>query len=194
MKRQAFADLIGVSKQMVSKYASSGLIAEDGGDVDAAASLELLEGRLDEDKRAKALAALAAIEGSRPAPTTSRGEAVAPVRQSAKVQKDEVELQLKRLQYGREAGELVSADDIDAAARQAVASLREAFGNRRRDMAERICLDFGIPAEKASALGRLIGRQFEETIGVFGEEMAALAAVGDKPAPAATPEPAQATA
>jgi len=169
VKRSAFASLCGISPQMVSKYAASGLIVEDGRMVDAGASLVLLEGRLDEGKRRAALEALA---GS---PVLSKSASDGEVAKSAKSQKDEVELQLKRLQYGREAGELVAADEVDAAARAAVASLREAFGNRRRDIASGICLAFDLPPEKATPLARHLARDFEGVLGVFAIEMASLA-------------------
>lgn len=174
MKRSAFAELCGVSKQMISKYAGAGLVVEEGGDVDAAASLERLAGRLDEDKRLAAIAALQQIAPQAVVATTAQPKG--PAAPSAKVQKDEIEVQLKRLQYGREAGELVNADEVGHAARHAVASMREAFGNRRREIAETICLQFGLTPEKASPLGRLLSREFEATLGVFGEEMAILAA------------------
>ncbi len=169
MKRAAFASLIGVSKQMVSKYAASGLIVEAGGEVDAAATLAALDGRLDETKR---LAALAALAGS---PVLSKSEPGGEIAKSAKSQKDEVDLLLRKLQYGREAGELVVAEEVDAAARQAVATLREAFGNRRRDIASGICLAFDLPPEKATPLARHLARDFEGVLGVFAIEMAALA-------------------
>jgi transcriptional regulator with XRE-family HTH domain len=181
MKRAAFATLCGVSRPMISKYESGGFIVVDGDDVDAAASLAALEGRLDEDKRQRALAALGEVEAPRSAaaPTSA---ADAPRAASAKAQKDEVELRLKQLQYGREAGELVSAEAVDAAARQAVTSLSEAFANRRREIAERICLQLGAAPDKASAIARLLGVEFEETLGVFAREM--LTAASPDPAAA----------
>lgn len=169
MKRAAFAILCGISKQMVSKYAA--FLVEEAGEVDALASLAALEGRLDETKRQAALAALEGVQPSRP---TAPGAASVPL--SAKAQKDEVELQLKRLQYAREAGEVMSVDEIDAAARQAIADMREAFGNRRREIAEAVCLQFSLPSDKASAMARTLAREFEATLGVFAARMAALAA------------------
>ena len=163
MKRSAFASLCGVSKQMVSKYEASGLIVTSGDGVDAAASLEILEGRLDEGKRRAALAALEGVQPARLVPPNQGSGRMS----SAKVQKDEVELRLKQLQYGREAGELVLAEDIDSAARAAVAALREAFGNRRREIAEGICLQFGLAPDKASPMARHLAREFEGVLGVF---------------------------
>src|SRR5579872_7094104 len=124
MRRSAFADLCGVSKQMISKYAGDNLVVEADGDVDAAATLALLEGRLNEDKRQAALATLAQIAPAAAAPT-HQPSARAPTVASFKVQKDEIEMQLKRLQLGREAGELVSADAVDQAASVAINAMRE---------------------------------------------------------------------
>lgn len=184
MKRSAFADLVGVSKQMVSKYAASGLVVEVGGDVDAAATLAGLEGRLDEDKRQAALRALGAIGA---APTSAASTAP---KSSAKAEKDNWDARLRELQYRREAGQLVDVEEVDAGARQAVAAMREAFGNRRRDIAEAICVQFGLPADKASPVARFIAREFEMTLGVFAREMAALGSSAAAAEPA--PEPAYA--
>lgn len=182
MKRAAFATLCGVSKQMISKYAASGFVIENADGVDAAASLAALDGRLDEAKRQAALAALASLEGAQP-PAAISASAGVTLRPSAKAEKDEVELKLKRLQYGREAGELVNAEDVDIAARQAVTRMREVFGNRRREIADGVCAQFGVPAEKASALARHLAREFELAMGAFAEDMAALGA-GDAAGPA----------
>jgi hypothetical protein len=190
MKRAAFAMLCGVSRPMISKYEAAGLVVVDGDDVDAAASLAALDGRLDEDKRLAALAALGEVEPQTRAPA-SAAAAPLPRVTSAKAEKDQVELQLKRLQYGREAGELVFAEAVDAAARQAVTSMREAFGNRRRETAEKLCLQFGLAPDKASALARSLAAEFEETLGVFAREMAAAAA---EPAPTSDQPEARATA
>jgi hypothetical protein len=179
MKRSAFALLCGVSKQMIAKYAAGGFIAEADGAVDAAASLALLEGRLDEGKRQAALAAL----GASPAMTQRPGA----IEKSARAQRDEVDLELKRLQYGREAGELVSVEDVDAASREAVASLREAFANRKRDIAQDICVTFGLAPEKATPMTRFLNQRFEEVMGVFARDMAALA----NPVLTAPPVPAE---
>ncbi|MFI4933045.1 MAG: hypothetical protein ACHP7N_00335 [Caulobacterales bacterium] len=169
MRRSAFAQLAGVSRQMISKYAKAGFIFEGPEGVEASTTLLLLEGRLDEGKRQAALAALKTLGNAAPSSIAT------PEHRSAKAEKDEVELQLKRLQYAREAGQLVAAADVDAAARQAVASMREAFGNRRRDTAAAICAQFGLPADKAPPLARFIAQEFEATLGVFADAMAALA-------------------
>jgi hypothetical protein len=179
MKRSQFASLCGVSKQMIAKYAAGGFIVEADGQVDAGASLALLEGRLDETKRAKALAALGASPAMSP-----KGQGA--IEKSARAQRDEVDLELKRLQYGREAGELVSVEDVDAASREAVASLREAFANRKRDIAQDICITFGLAPEKATPMTRFLNQRFEEVMGVFARDMAALAN------PVRGPEPTQA--
>lgn len=152
---------------MVSKYESKGLIAVSGDDVNAPESLVLLEGRLDEAKRMRAIAALAGAEGE--ATTTAASAPHAPRASSAKVQKDEVELNLKRLDYGERAGELVAVDQVAEASRKAVTVMRETFGNERRTIAKSLCAQFDIPAEKETALARFLGDQFELALGKFGE-------------------------
>lgn len=170
MKRSAFAALCGIAKSMVTKYGPYLVI--DGDEVDATASLAALEGRLDEGKRRAALAALNVVQPA--AAQSASPAAAAPLARSAKAEKDEVELNLKRLQYGREAGELVDAERVDAAARQAVATMREAFGNRRRDIAERVCLNFGLAPDRVTHLARMLSAEFEDTLGVFAREMLSL--------------------
>jgi hypothetical protein len=62
MKKAAFARFVGISRQMVSKYADDGRLVMAGDRVDARASLARLEGHLDENKRRAALLKLAGID------------------------------------------------------------------------------------------------------------------------------------
>ena len=173
MKRSAFAVLIGVSKQQVSKYAAAGAIAEVDGVVDAARSLDMLEGRLDEAKRRRALETLASELGSRIAPQAHQTARIAVP--TAKQEKDAVERDLKLLEYGQKAGDLVLAADVDDAARTAITEMREAFANGSRDLANDICAAFGLAPEKATPLRRQLGVGFERALGRFSERMTALA-------------------
>jgi hypothetical protein len=179
MKRSAFAMLIGVSKQQVSKYVAGGAVVVADGEVDVQASLALLEGRLDEAKRQRALASLGERRSPQP---PNQGSGAKP---SARQEKDAVERDLKLLELGQKAGELVLVADVEDAAAQAVAAMREAFSNGRRDLAADICASFGLPPEKASALHRFLGVGFERALGTFAEAMASLAAA--PPAPAEHP-------
>ncbi|MGC1302972.1 MAG: hypothetical protein WA840_11405 [Caulobacteraceae bacterium] len=178
MKRNAFASLCGISKQQVSKYAGVGLLAVDGDQVDALASLANLQGRLDETKRQKALQLLAVKQpghlgpsGPAPAPPTG-GSGVRP---SAKAEKDEIERDLKRLEFGQKAGELVHVEDVRERAGQAIAAMREVFANSKRDIASDLCARFDIPAEKVTAIARFLGDKFELPLGRFATIAAALA-------------------
>ena len=169
MRRSAFADLIGVSKQMVSKYEAAGDIVVDGVEVDAAASLAKLAGRLDEDKRQRALAFIGGEQRSpiaAAAPPTLSPEP-APSAPTARQERDAVERDLKRLRYGQEAGELVSAAEVADAAAAAVAEMREAFANGSRDLANEICAAFAVPSDKAPALKRHLASGFERALGRF---------------------------
>jgi len=166
---------------MVSKYAAIGMIFEVGREVDAATSLIYLEGRLDEAKRKAALAALAASPVLRKAEPPDVDQ---PVVKSAKSQKDEVELEIKRLQYAREAAQLVSAEEVDYAAAVAVAILREVFGRRYREIAARICTEFDLAPEKATALAAHLARELESILGSFAVDMTKLAHPGGVTPPA----------
>jgi len=179
MRRQAFADLIGVSKQQVSKYVGAGAVVIDaGGDVDVEASLALLEGRLDEEKRQRAIAVYAGSEASEAAAPRTGAAAgpAATVRMTAKAEKDAVERDLKLLEYGRQAAELVSVRDVEAECEQAIAEMREAFAGGRRELAAKICTDFGLAPEKAIPLQRAMTAGFERCLGIFAQRMST---VGD---------------
>lgn len=191
MRRTAFASLCSVTKQQVSKYERAGLLVFSAPDqVDAAASLAAMEGRLDEEKRRRALAVLGDATAG-PQPTSSR-----PARtpQGAKAQKDEIELALKTIELGQATGALVLAADVDAAARDAISLMRESLHNGKRELAARICAAFGLPADRAGALARMIGDDFERALGRFARAATALArpdrlAEGEPPADAAPSPP-----
>lgn len=170
MRRSQFASLIGVTKQQVSKY--NPYLVMDGDQVLVDQSLAALEGHLDETKRQAALAVRAQTSGAR---QSAPAAASAPAQRSAKAEKEEIELALKRLEYGKQAGELVYAADVDAAARQAVQELREQAHQGHRETADGICTTFGLAPEKAVPLQRLLARRFEELMGRFAANMAVLA-------------------
>jgi hypothetical protein len=170
---------------MVSKYEADGRIVVDGLEVDVLATLQMLEGRLDEAKRQRALELFETVGKSH---TPSPAGAGVERPKSAKVEREEIERDLKALQLGRESGELVAVEDVEAAARAAIAAMRKTFNNARRDAASRICATFGIPADRQAALARFLGQEFETAMGAFAREMdaageAAQASVGAYAAP-----------
>ena len=174
MKRSAFASLIGVSKQMVSKYEGAGHLVTSGSDLDPLASLAALEGRLDEAKRQRALQVLQSATGVTATPAAKGATPAA----SAKAEKDAIERDIRLIELGKATGALVLASDVDAAAREAVSLMRETFHNAKRELAQKICATFDVPPEKATALARLLGADFERALGRFASGAAILAAAG----------------
>lgn len=189
MKQSAFAALAGVSRQQVSKYATAGkLVLDASGGVDAAASLAALEGHLDETKRQRAILALGAqLANGPPAPGVGlpfpAGAADAaprmPPAHSTKIEKDQLDIAVRKLDLAERAGKLVSVAEVDAAAREAVALMREAFNNTRREAADRLCAQFGLAADKAPAISRFLAAEFEAALGRFADAAGALAAGGN---------------
>jgi hypothetical protein len=176
MNQSAFATLAGVSRQQAHKYATAGKLVHDGaGKIDAAASLAALEGHLDEAKRQRALAAL----GVQPPAQQPSGLPLAPPARSTKMEKDELEIAIRRLELGQKAGELISVAEVDARAREAVSALRETFNNSRREIANRLCAQFGLPADKAVVVARFLAVEFEGAMGRFAEACAAMATGDD---------------
>ena len=174
MNQAQFADLIGVSPQQVSKYVASGAVLVEDGRVNVADSLMMLEGRLDEEKRQRALAKLEGANPVRqPSPPNqgSGGQRTA----TAKQEKDAIDRDLRLLEYGQKAGDLVLAEDVEATAQRAVAEMREVFNNGRREDADLICSTFGVAPEKSGALARFLGTRFEAALGRFSAVMATLA-------------------
>lgn len=192
MNQSAFAGLCGVSPKMISKYKDRGLVVVVDGEVDVAGSLAALEGRLDEAKRSKALLAFAEMTGQ-PLAHDVRDAAPVPVR-SAKAEKDEVELKLKRLEYAREAGELVEKDEVEDSCAQAVAAFRESLANGRRETADMICAEFGIASTKAAQLAKFLQRRDERALGRFADVMGVLAAEAANEARGSGTAPTQAAA
>lgn len=182
MKRSAFAALCGVSKQQISKYEGLGLVVVADGQVDAGVSLAALEGRLDEAKRQRALQVLGeagvveSLEHQPHGGALLRRNAIegAPAR-SAKAEKDEIERDLRRLEYGVKAGELVHVAAVQEQAAQAIAAMREAFANAKRDIAAELCARFDVAPEKVTAVARFLGDKFELPLSRFATIAAALA-------------------
>lgn len=170
MRRSQFAELIGVSKQQVSKYVADGAVVLEGSAVVVDASLAALEGRLDESKRQKALALVAErpmISGLLP-PS-------APKSLSGKARHDEARAELAELELAKRKGELVEASDVEQRAEEAVMALRETMIATRREDADVICAKFGIPADRATALARELSQRDDRALSRFAAAMEALA-------------------
>ncbi len=60
---------------------------------------------------------------------------------------------------------------MDDASRRPVAAMRQGFSVSRRGPAARICAVLSLPAEKAPALVRLLGEEFEHALGLFARAM-----------------------
>lgn len=176
MRRADFASLCQISRPMLSKYERSGDIVVTEGEVDAGESLAKLAGRLDEDKRQAALANLGALGERRSSVMPPLARPASSTLTTPRQEKDAVARDLLLLQYGRQAGELVLVADVEDAAAQAVARMRETFANGSRDLANKICATFGLSTERAPPLKRLLSAEFERILGAFAESMAALSA------------------
>ncbi len=182
MNSSEFAILCGISKAMVSKYNADGLIVMNGKQVDARASLDGLAGRLNEDKRLLALEKLDAIEAgaltpevpkTKVATARSIGQPAAPT--SFKARRDMFSSFNAELDYRKKAGELLLAADVAQQAQLAIEAMREKFSNDRREMAQKLCAQFDLPADRVGAVMRFLSDQFEATLGRFGEVAAKMA-------------------
>lgn len=132
MRQVEFARLCGVSAQAISKHAQAGrLVRAGGGGVDAKASLQALEGHLDEAKRRRALLKLAgldeALAGSAGEAAADRGggnvvdfqEASAAI--SWRGRRDKAAALMAELELEERLGALVRAADIAAAVESMIA-------------------------------------------------------------------------
>jgi hypothetical protein len=184
-----FAELCGLSRMMVSKYKGMGLIAfvdDLEKHVDPEESLRRMAGRFNELKRQAALARLAEyrvieaqattgmplpLAGPKPNLTPPKAEdAQSPAKVlSAKQQKDYYEAGLKRLEYMRRAGELLSTAEVATQAELAISAMREVFSNAKRDAAKDFCAAFDIPPDRETAVTRKLGDAFEKALGRFAE-------------------------
>lgn len=173
---------------MLSKYESQGFVVVVDGEVDPEATLDMLDGRLDESKRQRAIAI---IQNDSVPLTATRPVPAARPASSAKAQKDEVELELKRLDLALKAGEVVYVADVAETARQSVAALRESFDNMRKETASKLCARFDISADHVGAVSRFLKEEFEVAIGRFGQVAGAMASA---PEPAMPPHLADSTA
>jgi hypothetical protein len=170
MNQAAFASLIGVSGPMVSKYGARGLLARtDAGDIDPLASLDLLQGHLSDDKHAKAMSLL----GHKAAATAAAGQAGGrpPAAKTGKALKDDIEAEMKALDLAERKGELVLAAEVDDRARDAVAIFRESRANARREIAEKLCAQFGIASDRVSAVTRFLAQEDEIALGAFARTL-----------------------
>lgn len=177
MNAAGFAKLCGISKPMVSKYTADGLVVVHDRVVNVDASLALLEGRLNEEKRQSALSAWAQVSGisspveRRPvANPLSRPEVI-----SAKAQKDEVDLALKRLEYATKARQVISVDEVERRATEAVSVFRETISNTKRDAAKAFCAKFDLPPEYETPVMKLLHEFSEKALGRFAAACAAMA-------------------
>lgn len=181
MNSSEFATLCGISRAMVSKYNADGLISMNGKQVDARASLLALEGRLNEDKRRRALEKLEAMETgdfaveATPEAATRPRNGPIPEPTSHKARKDMFAALNAEMEYRRKAGELLLASDVAQQAQLAVEAMREKFSNDRRQMAQKLCAHFDLPPDRETAVVRFLSDQFEATLGRFGEVAAKLA-------------------
>lgn len=133
MKKADFGRFVGISRQMVSKYAEAGRLALVGGRVAARASLMRLEGHLDEGKRRAALLRLAGIDpgfagglmdgaAGPPPPSDAAGktEAAGAPREnvidlgarSAKARADEARARLLEIELDKALGNLLCAEEV----------------------------------------------------------------------------------
>lgn len=168
MNQAAFASLIGVSGPMVSKYSSRGLLVRgESGEIDAVASLDLLEGHLSEDKRAKALAVLDQRTGGEPGSRPAKEKL--PTARSGRALRDDIEAEMKALDLAERKRDLVLAADVDDKARDAVTIFRESRSNSRREIADKLCAQFGIASDRAPALVRFLAQEDEASLGAFAK-------------------------
>lgn len=177
MKRVEFAALCGVTPQMITKYADDGFIVfVDRKNVDARASLALLEGRLDAAKHSAAHAELdsrdaaAAQTPALAAPVAPAPPREAPAR-NAKVELDELKRDQAALDLARAAGLLVPIADVERRAWEALAAMRSAYDLARTETAEQLCRDLAIPPERVGAMNRTLQRLQARALAAFQQSM-----------------------
>jgi hypothetical protein len=161
MSQAKFAELCGVSAMMISKHKASGFVVLKRGKVDAGASLETLEGHLDETKRRAAVERLRSLEALAPCPPAPecandcQAENVVPIA-SWRVQKDKADAQLRQLELAERTRQLVDAIEVRKAVEDAVTAFWSELDRRRRQETDEIATALGLDAENTRALRGLI--------------------------------------
>jgi phage terminase Nu1 subunit (DNA packaging protein) len=174
-----FADLVGVTQPMVSKWKARGnLVLGDKGRIDPAASLTALTGILNDDLHAKAIAKLANIDTDSPA-TRQEPEHPAPESptQNARQERDHWQAQLSALKYAREAGQVCDTAAVESLACDAINELKAALDQTVQDAAKSIAKDFGIHADKVPTLRRALSlAMVQAPLQAYADRMTKLAA------------------
>jgi transcriptional regulator with XRE-family HTH domain len=161
MSQSKFADFVGVSKQMVSKYKADGRLAMQGDLVDAARSLEKLEGTFDETKRRAAIARLQ----SQPAPSSS--PAAAPVNDDAptlswKAERERADAMIRKLDLEERMGQLVDARMVRLAIADVVSQFWSETERRQSLDVSEMAAALGLDPEQTRALRSALRRRDED--------------------------------
>jgi hypothetical protein len=170
MSQAAFAKLCGVSSMMVSKQKASGFVVIKSRKVDAAESLKLLEGHLDEGKRRAAIERLASIDQVTTAPRAHSGDTrgeneggdggltvpAQPHSTSWRVKKDEAEAKLRQLDLAERTGLLVDAIEVRKAIEDAVTAFWSEVDRRRRQSADEISIALELDAKQTLEFRKLL--------------------------------------
>ncbi len=213
MTKAEFSRLCGISGAMVSKYARTGRLEICIlGKVDAKASLKLLEGSLDENKRRAALLKLAGINV--PETTNAKGDSRSPSAKteeippetskrstwnnqqtddetpiSWKAQRDRAAAKLAELDLEQRLGSLCDAREVHAAAADTTATFFSELERRQRIDADAFSASLALNAEQAKKLRILIADRDKEIRANFAEKMRAAAeAAAPKGKPASSVE------
>ena len=169
MTKAEFARLCQVSQPMVTKYAGAGRLAMTGKKVDALASLQRLEGHLDEGKRRAALDRLNALDDVKTTTPTliveeepEADKAVAgklqPVTQSWKAEREKAQALNAQLDLAERQGLLVDAAEVKAAVADAVTTFWSELDRRHRQKADELAGRLKLDADEAKEVRTFMAR------------------------------------
>lgn len=167
-----FAELVGVTQPMVSKWKKAGHLAlGEKGRIEAGPSLDSLAGILDDALHAVALQKLATFAPKNTAPAPQ------PQTLNSRQEKDHWHAQIMAMKYAREAGQVCDVIAVEAHAAAAVEEFKLAIAQTTQDAAKSIARNFGIHADKIPVLRRTLSIEMVERAQQnFADRMANLAA------------------
>ncbi|MFN3464732.1 MAG: hypothetical protein ACK4X1_11725 [Terricaulis sp.] len=185
MKRVEFAELAGITPAMVTKYDDQGLIAFSSPKVvDARATLQLLAGRLDEDKRQAALEKLDALDRIAANDTSAPEAPPLAARTGAKNAKTEID-ELKRdkllVELAEKSGDLIPIATVERVILDAIAEMQAAFDQETHATAAQLTIDLGLSTERTAMLTRRMRTLANKARQRFAAKMLELSGEGAAP-------------
>lgn len=174
MKPAEFARLVGVSRQAIAKHGSAGRLVMAGDRVDAKASLQRLEGHLDEAKRRAALMKIAGIDpaalgplggaGGTPGADDGGGEEGSAMidfgaAKSWRAERERLQALALQIDLAERCGKLFDRDEILATFKEIVAAYWVEISRRERLNAEEIAVALKLTGDQTKALREILKKQ-----------------------------------